>query len=270
MRGNLPGNTINEGPGPAATETVTISNTELSCLFDRKHVCPVCDREFTVKTVKSGTVRSDGMDVDMYQRVVNIDVVKYRVIECPHCGYADMDTTFDRMMDRERKTLKGESLKWSLPDSPSDGEREYEEAFRMYRSAIRCDLIRGAKKGKRAYTALHAAWVLRGWRNMLTDMGTKVRSEDPMSEEEENKLLRYALKNYKEAELTEDFPISGMDEPTFDYLMGALSYETGNITDSGKYVLKALQNKSLKAVIRIMAEDLRDTLRKERESGHAQ
>ena len=98
---------------------------------------------------------------------------------------------------------------------------------------------------------------------MLSE-GKIVLENDPMSEEEERKLIKYTLRNLKEAEMKEDFPINGMSEGTFDYLMAVLCFRQDEINDAGRYILRSLQDRSLKPGIRPMAEDLRDMIKEKR------
>ena len=265
MRGQLPGS---PKPSPKKTEKSEPKEEfdELELLFDKEHTCPVCESVFTAKEVRAGKAQSDEMDLDLRPRFKNIDPIKYRVIECPCCGYADFSKTFSSVRDRERLMLREKRLKYET-DAPSEGfVREYSDAHRYYKSAMRCCLIRGAKSSKRAYTALNAAWLLRGWREHIRSRGYSVSDESVMSMDEERKLLKYAWKNFRDAETKEDFPISGMGESTYDYFMAVLSYNLDQINDAGKYILRALQSRDLKPILRTKAEDVRDMIREKRHS----
>lgn len=231
------------------------------CLFDREHICPVCGRGFTAKSVRAGKVISDGMDIDMRPRSKNLDMMKYRVLECPICGYANLERYFRDIRKKEVEALREKCLRWDTQAEAEEGARSYEEAHHYYKAAIRCNLVRGAKNSIRAYTALCASWLLRGWREELETKGKKVEDNATMGKDEERKLVKYAANNFKEALANEDFPICGMEEPTFDYLMAVLTYKQGNCSDAQRYVIRALQSRLLKPAIRPMAEDLRDMIK---------
>ncbi len=92
----------------------------------------------------------------------------------------------------------------------------------------------------------------------------EVKPTDAMGIQEEMKILKYARANFKDAEVSEEFPINGISEPTFDYLMAAISYMVDEREDATKYVLRALRNKELKPNLRIKAEDLKDLITKKK------
>jgi uncharacterized protein (DUF2225 family) len=263
MRGELPGSP-KPIPGAGKKNSVGDDASELLLLLDKEHKCPVCNYKFKSKVMRSGKAQSDGMDLDLRPRFKNVDPIKYRVTECPVCGYADMESSFGKLRPKEVAALKDKSTKWE-PDAPKEEVmRDYPDAYRCYKSALRCCLIRSSKSSIRGYTALNAAWLLRGWRERLEDDGRVVTDADEMSENEERKLIKYALRNLQEAELGEDFPICGMEETVFDYLMAALCYDQDRIDDAGRYVLRALQSRTISAVLRPKAEDLRDLIKEKR------
>ncbi len=255
MRGNLPGSSN-------ISEAQSALSEEEALLFDKKHTCPICEANFTAKTPRAGKLASDGMDDDLRPRYRNLDALKYRIIECPVCGYADLEKFFETVRKREIPSLRNGALRWDREAELEGTVIDYPQAYARYKSAIRCNLIRGAQQSKRAYTALCTAWLLRGWRESIEDEGKSVSPSDTMGQLEEMKLIRYAAKNYKEAETKEGFPMSGMEESTYDYLMAALSYKTNERSDAERYVLRALRSRELKTTLRTRAEDLREELKK--------
>ncbi len=266
MRGKLPGSPITdnmlEARNVVLDDPLKMYN-EAGLLYDKKYTCPVCGKEFTSKVVRTGKAFLEGMDLDLRQRFVNLDPIKYYVLECPKCGYADMESTFEKVNRFELEELKKNKTIKSLAAKLPYDIRDHAEALMHYKSAMRCDLIRKAKYGKRGYTALYTAWLLRGWREAMNIAGETVTDTDPMSEKEEYKLLKYAYTNFREAELKESFPINGIKENTFDYIMAALSYMLDNKAESYKYVTRVLHGENLTPTLRIKAEDLQNTLRKE-------
>ncbi|MBQ9607672.1 MAG: DUF2225 domain-containing protein, partial [Lachnospiraceae bacterium] len=95
MRGELPGQTISTGG------KLDLGFDDEALLFDKEYRCPVCKKPFTMKRVRSDEAVSDGRDIDLRPRYKNIDVLKYRVIECPACGYAELDKFFSNINSNE-------------------------------------------------------------------------------------------------------------------------------------------------------------------------
>ena len=110
----------------------------------------------------------------------------------------------------------------------SESGRDYETAYMAYKSALSCNLIRGASYSKRGLAALYTAWLLRGWRESLEEMDLIVKEDDKMGLPAEDRLLRYAFRNFRQAELKEADPSKDIGEYTLDYIMAALSYILGN------------------------------------------
>ena len=63
-------------------------------LFDKKYTCPICENEFTAKTVKSGKARLLKTEMDLRNIYEGIEPLKYDVILCPKCGYAALARFF--------------------------------------------------------------------------------------------------------------------------------------------------------------------------------
>lgn len=263
MRGQLPGSPRTSDKKVVKNASAQDSN-ELEFLVDSRHTCPVCDCTFFAKEVKPGKAQTDGTDLDLRPRYKKIDALKYRMIECPGCGFADFERFFSDVDSETRQVLMERMIIRDVHNPKEVSPRSYAEAFRYSKSALRCNLIRGAKSSKRAYTALCTAWILRGWRESLKKDGIKVSPDDTMGMEEESKLKKYALRNFRDAENNERFPIMGMPESTFEYLMGVLCYEQDELKDAEKYMLRALKDQELKPQIHSNAEDVMDMIERKK------
>ena len=258
MRGNL--------PGSEKKEKKRVSD-ESELLINREHVCPVCETVFSSGSPMMSKVIKKGNDTDLRPVYSNLDVLKYQILECPVCGFADVEKDFNKALSVEIKAYKAFGLKMDTGVSRSEEVRDYDSAYRHYKSALRCLTIRKSKKGKRGYLFLLTAWLLRGWREYKETAGENVSDDDIMCLKEEKKMLRYAVESFKEAQLTEDFPICGINEPTFYYLMGVLSFRLDDLNGASSYTLKALQDKELKPVYRVKAEMLIEDIRKAKRLG---
>ncbi|MCR5421300.1 MAG: DUF2225 domain-containing protein [Lachnospiraceae bacterium] len=261
MRGNLPGNTIEE---IYSSESHKLIDEEMF-IFDKHYECPVCGQKFRSKSVRAGKMISDGRDVDLKPRYVNVDGIKYRPVVCAECGYANMDNSFTNITKKEAELLRNSLINNNFIDDIY--ARDYKEAYEAYKAIVRCDLIRCVKNGKRAHTALYAAWLLRSWREYMEILGVTISETALMRKEEELKLLKYAYKNFKEAEIREDFPINGIPEATFDYMMAALAYEIGEIFEAERYIRITMHKRELKPIIRRYAEDLMEEIKAKIKSG---
>jgi len=54
-------------------------------LFDKDIICPVCEKNFSVKMTRSSKLRLKNIDPDLRQHFVDFDPTWYMVWACPHC-----------------------------------------------------------------------------------------------------------------------------------------------------------------------------------------
>ena len=78
--------------------------------------------------------------------------------------------------------------------------------------------------------------------------------------DEENDYLLKAAEGFTEALLKESFPICGLDEYTFFYLLSALDYETGRYNDSLKFIEKILINRAVSERIKDKARRIKEAI----------
>ncbi len=65
-----------------------------------------------------------------------------------------------------------------------------------------------------------------------------------------------------EAGQTEHFPICGMNESTYSYLMAVLLYNKGNSNDALHFIMKVLGNREISKNLRNMAENQLNEMRR--------
>ena len=78
---------------------------EADKLFDKKYTCPVCENNFTSKTVRSGKARMVRTDMDLRNVYDGIEPLKYDVILCPKCGYAALSRFFPNVSNISSNNL---------------------------------------------------------------------------------------------------------------------------------------------------------------------
>ena len=81
---------------------------EKDMIFDKKMVCPVCDKEFMTKCLKAGKTRFLGNDLDLRPLYEGIDAQKYDIILCPNCGYAALNKFFAHVTPKQIKAINSE------------------------------------------------------------------------------------------------------------------------------------------------------------------
>ena len=68
--------------------------------------CPICNRKFMSKVMKTGKTKMIAQDDDMRPKYEGIDANKYDVVLCPRCGYAAIARYFGPLLPAQTKLIK--------------------------------------------------------------------------------------------------------------------------------------------------------------------
>ncbi|MGN1186954.1 MAG: DUF2225 domain-containing protein [Lachnospiraceae bacterium] len=243
-------------------EAVAVQLNEADFLFDKKVQCPVCDKEFKTKTVKTGKPRLIGSDPDLRPKYQGIDSVKYDVIVCPHCGYGALSRFFSYMTTHQAKLIH-ENVTANFKGLTETGETyTYDEAIARYKLALLNTIVKKAKISERAYTCLKIAWLYRGKGEQLTGSEPDYKQQKETCVKAEQEMLTNAYEGFVMCISKELFPICGMDETTLDYLMANLAKQIGRNDEALRLVSKILTTPSANTKIKDRARDLKDSIKK--------
>lgn len=231
---------------------------EKDLLYDKTYTCPVCNKNFTAKVMKTGKAKLLGTDRDLRPRYEGIDIQKYDVLLCPNCGYAALTRFFPHITPTQAKLIK-EQISQKVQVRPRTGETySYEEALENYKLALACAVVKHAKNSEKAYICLRTAWTLRGYEEYLR--------ENPGAENAESvrimakSHIQNAYKGFMEALKTESFPMCGMDEITVNYLLAVLALESGEYEAASRMVARILTDSSVSSRIKDKARDLKEDI----------
>ena len=83
-----------------------LSFSEEDTIFDKSFTCPVCDKEFKSKMVKSGKVKLLNLDSDLRPVYQYMDPLKYDAVVCPHCGFAALNRFFKYVTNAQAVLIK--------------------------------------------------------------------------------------------------------------------------------------------------------------------
>ena len=62
-------------------------------LYDKEITCPVCEKKYKTKKVKSAAVKVDKKDSDFCMHFKGENPLYYSAYVCPHCGYSSTEKT---------------------------------------------------------------------------------------------------------------------------------------------------------------------------------
>lgn len=243
------------------TEQVQIKEEDF--LFDKSLKCPVCDREFKERTVKTGKARLIGSDPDLRPRYQGIDSVKYDAVICPRCGYGALSRFFNGLTAHQTKDIK-DNVSASFKGLPDDGLPiyTYDTAIARFKLVLLNTVVKKAKMSERAYTCLKIAWLYRGKGENLETSAKNYQEQKKFCEEAEKEFLKNAYDGFMMAMSKEMFPICGMDEFTFMYLLANLAHLVDNDEEALRLISRIIISPGANPKIKDKARDFKELLKK--------
>lgn len=242
--------------------SAVVQLNEADFLFNKQVQCPVCDKEFKSKTVKTGKPRLIGSDPDLRPKYQGIDSVKYDVIVCPHCGYGALSRFFSYMTTHQAKLIH-ENITVNFKGLEETGETyTYDEAIARYKLALLNTIVKKAKISERAYTCLKIAWLYRGKAEQLSGSEPDYKQQKELCVKSEQEMLTNAYEGFVMCVSKELYPVCGMDETTLDYLMANLAKQIGRTDEALRLVSKILTSPTANTKIKDRARDLKDLIKK--------
>ncbi|WP_051656750.1 DUF2225 domain-containing protein [Butyrivibrio sp. AE3004] len=234
---------------------------EASLLFDKKYVCPVCEYDFKVRTLRTGKIRMARQDLDLRPVFKEIDTTKYEVVTCPNCGYSVLAKYFGNLTKFQMDEVRSKICANFKRQDFSEDVYTYEEARMRYELAIASAMVKKSKNSEKAYICLKMAWLIRGETEHL-DMSAPGYTEKKVANDaEEKEMLQKALDGFELARMTET-QIAGMDEATTDYLMAALALEVENYNLAMKMVGNIIGSRVANSRIKDKANELKSLILK--------
>ena len=261
----------NEDGAEDSQKTVKVRDpeeVEAEYVFDKTYTCPVCDRSFKSKTLKSNKAKLISTDMDLRPVHQNIDIVKYDVVACPCCGYAVLNRYFAPLTSMQVKKIKEAiSKNYKIKEEKKNKIYSYDEAIERSKLALLSSVIKTGKDSEKAYVCLKTAWLFRGKAEHLPE--TEIE-EIKRCQREEEAFLSKAYDGMVAARRKELFPICGMDELTFDYLLAALAHRLGHLEVSAKLVgeimAKPTANRRIKEKTGILKEVLKKDIQAKKQN----
>lgn len=264
--GNLKNIELYESPEAKAASEVNETPkekkfVESDFVFDKTYKCPVCDSEFKAKAVKTGKAKLLGIDSDLRPKYQGIDALKYDSIVCQKCGYASLSRFFNYITTPQIIAIK-EAISSSFKSISYDKDiYTYDEAITRHQLALANAVVKKGKTSEKAYICLKLAWLMRGKAENLpedTENRDKVISE---IKESEKQYIASAYKGFSEAMSKEVFPICGMDEWTYIYLLADLARQCEDYATCMKLVSDIIVSKVASSKLKDKARELRKMIK---------
>lgn len=235
-------------------EKAVVELTEKDFLLDKTTTCPLCDAEFKARMVKGGKAKLVGTDMDLRPKYQELDIAKYDVIMCPHCGYTALSRFFPTLLSSQSKKIKETISAKFKPTNDYPETFTYDQAIERYKMALVNAVVKGTKASEKAYICLKASWVVRG-------KAEEIGKDDPAyaaTKAMEAEFTKNAFEGFVAAVQKESFPMCGMDEGTINYLIAVLGFMTDHLDVSQKMIALILQSASANPRMKDRARDLKE------------
>jgi len=243
---------VEEGP-----KVIEVSEEDL--LYDRTVRCPVCNSIIEVRTVKQGAANQGSTQLNLRPIYKGVDMIKYDIVLCEICGYTALNRNFKKVSERQIKAIREKiSVKYVGKKYPQ--VYDYSIALERYKLALYNDMIMGRTDINKAYLCLKASWVIENLIQEAEAPKEVIRYKEMYQNFTMNALKGFN-KNYKETV----FPVYGMNQSTYQYLLAALSYETNDLKATSFWIGKVLLSPVSSAKIKDKARDLKEQIEKDKD-----
>ena len=236
---------------------------EKDFLYIRNLACPVCGTVIQTPTVKQGSSKLIDIGLNLRPRYENINTFKYDVVHCEVCGYTSLNRNFKKVSDRQIKMIR-EKISVKFVGRKYPEVFTYDDVLERYKMAIYNSIVMGSSDVDKAYLCLKASWITECMLEEAIDEATiEALSETRDSYE------AFAYKGFVNAYSSVAFPVYGMSEATYQYLMAYLAYRVGEKKETSRWLSRVLLSPNANKRIKDKARELREymELKKEEEAG---
>ncbi len=237
---------------------------EEDLLYDKTYKCPVCDREFKAKAVKTGKARMISIDTDLRPKYQGIDTIKYDAIVCSKCGYAALSRFFNFLTIPQAKLIAN-NISPNFKGVDDNVEKyTYDDAILRHRLALVNAVVKKSKISERSYICLKLAWLMRGKAENLPKDTENYDAVIKELADGEAEFTQKAFEGFKAAMSKELFPICGMDEFTFIYVTADLARKSKDYQLSLRLLSDVIVSRTASNKLKDRARDLKEIIKKER------
>lgn len=226
-------------------------------LFDRKAECPICDLQFSTRSVKAGKLKLIESDEDLRPIYNKFDPLVYDIMVCPTCGYASLAKTFKYVKEYYIPEFKEKvSNKYRAKMYPE--VYSYDDGIERYKLALYCAMILNKSSMEKAYLCLKIAWLYRGKGESISKNDDEAIRE---AYDQEMVFIAQAYEGFKVAVESEKFPQLGIDKMTSQYLVGELARRLGKLEEASE-IMKSLSIANFVSQrLKLRIEHVRDLIR---------
>ncbi len=236
--------------------------------YAKKINCTNCGAQFPDLRLLNSKLRRKEPDMDLRPRFQFVDSLKYGVTSCPFCGFSAPIKNFEHLSSLQQKRIREKITSQFMQREPLSGETiDYATAMGQYELALVCAMVMEVPLSEQAHLCLQLSWLIRG-RLEEADAEPGLLEDDlyKQLQEKEERYYRQAYDSLSKAFTQEDFPICGMDQSTFDYLLAVMSFHFKEYDLAVRYCGNVVQEKGVSAKLKDKALMLKDEILAEKKA----
>ncbi|MBP7059624.1 MAG: DUF2225 domain-containing protein [Lachnospiraceae bacterium] len=234
---------------------------EKDFLLDHKCTCPICDKTFNTKQIKTGKIKRKEPDEDLRPNFDGVDTVKYDATVCPYCGYAALNKEFEHLSPTQRRLIREEvTSKYKPGEVKNEETYSYDVAIDRLRLALICDMAKRAKLSDKAYICLKIAWLLRGQMKELPRETDEDKAVLKQKKAEYDAFYKQAYEGFIQAISTEIPPFCGMQTSTLEFMLANMAIYFKKYDVASKLVANLLGSPSTPSRVKDKSRDLKDKI----------
>lgn len=226
---------------------------QLEPTYDKNCECKVCKKGFNTKKLRSKFVKVSNYDTDFCPNysAEAMNPLYYHIHTCPQCGFSESEDFSPYFQPGVLEIIKSKVANSWKPRDYSR-ERSINDAISTYKLAILCGTLKKEKHLTLAGLYIRLSWLYRLLEN----------------EEQEQRFMKLAIKEYMESYMADDFKGSSVSETRLFYLIGELSRRTYQTEQAVKYLSKVIetQSRSTEPKLNEMAREQWYEIRKEQKT----
>lgn len=243
-----------------------METNEKTLLIDRRYNCPVCEKQFRSKGVKSNAARFVNTMADLRPIYSNINITKYDAVCCPNCGYAALTPNFNNVTVTQRKFIQDKVQTNFKPQEETECDfYTTQTAISRMKMALLCMVKKEGKESEIGNVLLRLSWLYQDLADEIPEDAPDAASKKELCLKEADNAALKAYTHLSNARVHEDYPIAGMNETTLDYLLSYLAYKKGDYQTATQYLSNVVSNRNTSPRLKDKALDLKDLITKAKE-----
>ena len=242
-------------------EQKTVELTEKDFLLNRKVTCPICDKQFVIRSVKASKLARKEPDADLRPNHEYVDTLKYGVSACPRCGYAALNRNFEHLSATQRKWIRETiTANFKPVEEPNYETYTYEYAVERYKLALVSAIAKKARLSEKAYICLNIAWLRRAQMETIPEDTPVNKKRKQECKAEYDGFYRQAYDGFMKVTSTETPPYNGMDANTVDYILANMAFYYKEYDVASKLVSRLLTAPGTPKRMKDKCLDLKDEI----------